>query len=85
MTTFEQLNDLPVEVITRLRYIDAKESYERTTDEASVLANYDGFLTNKIVLKDSNEDIIIAQGKTVPTGYSGFAKSALFIKTDATD
>jgi len=83
MTTFEQLADLPTDVVANLRRIQSINSAERTTDQAAVLANYALYLNNRITIKDADDNIVIAHGTTLPTGYSGFAKSALFLKTDA--
>jgi len=79
---FELLADLPVAIKQDIRRIQAKDSNQRTTAEAAVLTNYDLYINNKVIARDSAEDIVIASGTTLPTGYSGFAKSAQYLKTD---
>lgn len=82
MTTFETFNDLPVEVKQNVRRIQALSSGERTTAEAAVLTALAAVLSNEILEKNAAGEIIRAQGITVPTGLSGFAKSATFMDTD---
>lgn len=85
MATFELFNDLPVAIKQDIRRIQAKASADRTTAEAAVLTNYDAYLTNEALEYNAANEITRAQGKTVPTGYSGFAKGATFIEYDAAD
>lgn len=82
MTTFETFNDLPVDVKQNVRRIQALSSGERTTAEAAVLTALAAVLSNEILEKNAAGEIIRAQGITVPTGLSGFAKSATFMDTD---
>lgn len=82
MTTFELLVNLPVEIKSDIRRIQAKPSNERTTAEAAVLTNYNLYINNKVISRDADNNIVSAQGTSLPTGYSGFTKSATFRKTD---
>lgn len=82
MTTFETFDTLPVDVKQNVRRIQAKASGERTTAEAAVLTALAAVLSNEILEKNAAGEIIRAQGITVPTGLSGFAKSATFMDTD---
>lgn len=82
MATFELFVNLPVEIKQHIRDIQAKASADRTTAEAAVLTTYDLYINNKVVSYDADDNIVIAQGTTLPTSYSGFAKSAQFLKTN---
>lgn len=82
MTTFVTFDDLPVEIKQDIRRIQAKASGERTTAEAAVLANYAVQIANEVIERNTAGDIVRAQGTSLPTGLSGFAKSATFVKSD---
>lgn len=81
---FEVLTDLPFQTQQEVARIQAKSSGVRTTVEAEFLTNLAPYLNNSVILKVGSL-IYIASGTTVPDAYEGFAKGALFIKTDAAD
>lgn len=81
---FEILTDLPFQQQQEVARIQAKDSGVRTTAEADFLTSLAPYLVNTVLLKVSSL-IYIASGTTVPDAYEGFAKGALFIKTDAAD
>lgn len=85
MTTFTTFDDLPVEVKQNIRRIQDIASAQRTTAEAAVLTANDDAINNEVIQRNDADEIVIAQGKTLPTGYSGFAKGAIFIKYNAAD
>lgn len=82
MTTFITFNDLPVEIKQSIRRIQALASGERTTAEAAILTNYAAQISNEVTERNAANEIVRAQGITVPTGLSGFAKGAIFIDSD---
>jgi len=81
--TFEIKTDLPKSTQNEIDRIELIASALRTTYEAAYLTSRLPYLTNKVISRDSDGNILSASGLTVPTGYSGFAKGATFIKTDA--
>jgi len=56
-------------------------TFEGDQYQANGLPN--GHSTVSVLLKDSSENALIATGTTVPSTLAGYAKSCLFIKTDA--
>lgn len=82
---FEILADLPVKTRQEIARIQAIDSGLRNTNEANLLTAMAPYLTNEIVLENAAGDIVIARGETVPDEYTGFAKGALFIKSNAAD
>lgn len=82
MATFTTFEDLPVEIKQKIRRIQGIASSQRTTAEAAVLTAYNDALENEVLERNAALEITRAQGVTLPTGLSGFAKSAVFLKTD---
>lgn len=82
---FEILADLPTKTRQEIARIQALDSSQRNTNEAALLVSMAPYLTNEIVLENAAGDIVIATGQTVPDEYTGFAKGALFIKSNAAD
>lgn len=81
---FEVFTDLPSPTQQEATRIQAIASGVRTTAEANFLTSLAPYLVNTVLLKVGSL-IYIASGTTVPDAYEGFAKGALFIKTDAAD
>ena len=84
MATFQVKTDLPQATQAEINRISAIASAQRTTPEADFLTARSDYLYNQILLKDGDLNISIAQGRTLPTGLSGFAVGAYFIKSNAT-
>jgi len=82
MASFEIKQELPQKTRQEIDRIEAIDSGLRTTKEAAFLVALAPYLTNEVIARDEERDIIEAAGETLPTGYSGFAKSATFRKTD---
>jgi hypothetical protein len=80
---FGILTDLPQSTQTEVARIQAIPVGQRHTNETNFLNALGPYLTNQITEKDADGNILEASGLTVPTGYSGFAKGATFIKTNA--
>lgn len=83
MATFELKTDLPLKTQEKIDYIEAIASAQRTVSQAAFLTSLTPYLTNAVLGVDASGNITAASGLTVPTGYSGFAKNATFVKTDA--
>ena len=83
MATFELKTDLPLRTQEKIDYIEAIASAQRTVSQAAFLTSLTPYLTNAVLGVDASGNITAASGLTVPTGYSGFAKNATFVKTDA--
>ena len=83
MATFELKSDLPLKTRNKIDYLEAIPSANRTANQAAFLSALTPYLTNQVISVDVDGNILAASGLTVPTGYSGFAKNATFIKTDA--
>ncbi|KKP97249.1 MAG: hypothetical protein UR99_C0017G0032 [Candidatus Moranbacteria bacterium GW2011_GWD2_36_12] len=65
--------------------ISAIASGLRTTAEAGLLTSLAPYLTNRLEQEDSEGNILVCAGQTVPTdGETGFAKGCVFIKENAT-
>ena len=84
MATFQVKTDLPQATQSEIDRISAIASAQRSTPEANFLTARSDYLYNQILLKDGDLNISIAQGRTLPTGLSGFAVGAYFIKSNAT-
>lgn len=84
MAIFELKSDLPLKTQEKIDYLEAIDSAKRTTAQAAFLTALTPYLTNAVLSVDASGNIVAASGLTVPTGYSGFAKNATFVKTDAT-
>ena len=82
MAIFEIKSDLPLETRQEIDRVQAIDSGLRTTKEAALLTSLTPYLTNEIIKLNADEEIVQAQGETVPTGYSNFAVGAIFIKSD---
>lgn len=82
MAGFTTFNDLPVDIKQSIRRIQGIPSNQRTTAEAAILTNYNDAIENEILERNADLEITRAQGVTIPTGLSGFAKSAVFLKKD---
>lgn len=83
MTAFATKADLPKETRAEIDRVSAIASAQRNSVESSFLANLAQYLTNEVVLRNDANEIVIAAGVTLPTGLSGFAKGAFFLKSDA--
>lgn len=84
MANFEIKTDLPKLTQAEIDRISAIPAAQRLVSEAAYLTSLSPYLTNEIIDKDVNGLILRAAGNTVPTGYAGFKKGALFTKKDAT-
>lgn len=84
MATFQVLTDLPQTTQAEIARISAIASAQRSTPEANFLTARSDYLYNQILLKDGDLNIMIAQGRTLPTGLSGFSLGAFFIKSNTT-
>jgi len=82
MAEFTTFNDLPVETKQRIRAIQAKAAGQRTTAEAAILTANNDAIENEVLERNEALEITRAQGVTLPTGLSGFAKSAVFLKSN---
>lgn len=58
---------------------------QRTASQSAYLTARATYIYNEIFTRDSAGDILGAQGQTLPTGYTGFAKGATFIVIDASN
>lgn len=83
MATFQVKADLPQSVQAEIDRISAIASAQRTTPEANFLSARADYIYNQVNLRDEDDLILIAQGRTVPSGMSGFAYGATFIDTDS--
>lgn len=84
MATFQVKANLPQSSIDEINRISAIASAQRTSVEADFLTALSDYLYNQVILRDEDDNIQIAQGRTLPTGLSGFAVGAYFIKSNAT-
>lgn len=84
MATFQVKTDLPQSTQAEIDRISAIASAQRTTPEADFLTARSDYLYNQKLLLNSDSEIVIAQGRTLPTGLSGFAVGAFFIKSNTT-
>ena len=84
MASFQVLTDLPIKDQEEIARIEAIASAQRTTPEANYLTARDDYRYNQILLENEDGEIMIAQGHTVPTGTSGFALGAYFVKSNST-
>lgn len=82
---FEEKSALSFGQRKEIERIEAIPSAQRTTLETNFMTGLAPYLTNEVVLRDQDENIMIAKGETVPDTYEGFAKGALFIKSNAAD
>lgn len=82
MAQFETKANLPQKTQDEITRVQAIASAQRTSVEANFLTALGDYLYNEILLKNAALEIVLASGVTVPTG---FAKGALFTKTNATD
>jgi len=74
--------DLPLDDQIELDRINALAADLRTDAEAAFLAARLQYVTNYVYNRDVNENIVEAEGNTLPTGVAGFAKGALFRDLD---
>lgn len=85
MSAFKLKSQLPIATQDKMDAIIAIPSGQRTATEAAFLtAIGDDYIYNAVISYDASGYILQASGHTVPTGDSGFAKGATFVKTDAT-
>ena len=95
---FELKENLPKITQDRLAELLAKASAKRTTEESAFLASLEPYQVNKVISYDtthfdvpqepksatrSSDLILHAEGNTIPEGYEGFKKGALFRDLDA--
>lgn len=81
MATFQVLTDLPQADQAEIARIQAIASAQRNSVETAFLANRSDYLYNQVILRDGDSNITIAQGRTLPSGLSGFAVGATFINS----
>lgn len=84
MATFPIKSDLSLPEQQKMDALLAIPVARRTASQVAWLAARLPYQTNIVISVDVDGDILAASGLTVPTSYSGFAKGATFIKTDAT-
>lgn len=82
---FELKSNLAFSTRKEIDRIEAISSAQRTTVEANFLTSLAPYLTNEVVLRNEANEIVLAFGETVPDEYEGFAKGAIFIKSNAAD
>lgn len=83
MGIFKLKSQLPQSTQNEIDRVSAIASAQRTTVEADFLTSLTPYLYNEVILSNDSLEIMIAKGRTVPTGDSGFAKGAFFTKEDA--
>lgn len=83
MATFKLKADLPTSTRQEIDRVLAIGSGQRTTEEAAFIAKIgQDYLYNEVLLRNVAGEIVIAKGRTVPTGDSGFSVGATFVKED---
>lgn len=82
MTTFQTFSDLTPSDLAEYRRITAIPSGQRSSTESAFVTARSDYVDNEIVSLDADGNIQEAKGNSLPTGYSGFAKGAIFIKKD---
>ena len=82
MAAFKLKSQLSARDQSEIDRILAISSAQRTTPEANFLTARAPYLYNEVVLENASGEIVIAKGRTVPTGDSGFAVGAFFTKED---
>lgn len=84
MSAFKLKSQLPLDTQKEIDRVQAKASGLRNAEEAAFLVSIDNdYFYNEVVLRNAANEIMIAQGRTVPDGYSGFAVGAYFTKINA--
>ena len=91
MSSFELKSNLSKDTQAELARIEAIDSGNRTTTETSFLTALAPYRTNRVLRWDndliksptqpdhtSTDNILEAEGNTLPTGYSGFKQGAIF-------
>ena len=81
---FELKANLPHETRREIDRIQAKDSGVRTTQETNFLTALTPYLTNEVLLYSEDLYIARAAGNSLPTGYEGFQKGAIFAEVDVT-
>jgi len=84
MSQFVTLTDLPQKTQDEIAEIQAVDSARRTASQTAFLAAHDEAISRSVTLRNADDEIVMARGKTVPTTETGFQKGALFIETDVT-
>jgi len=95
MSAFEIKENLPKDTQNELERIEAISSGLRTTGEANFLTARAPYRTNRVIRWDttlvqgstnpthlSTDNILEAEGNTLPTGYEGFKHGAVFYDLD---
>src|SRR3990167_4143703 len=100
MARFEIKETLPAETQAELTRIEAISSGLRTTGESNFLTALDPYRENRVLRWDvtgiasaqnprpyvpATDDILEAEGNTLPTGYAGFKQGAIFYDLDKTE
>lgn len=83
-TKFQVLTDLPSATQIEIARIQAISSANRKTFESNFLSNYNDYIKNEVLQRDSAGNVMLARGVTVPQGLAGFASGAVFFIRDAT-
>ena len=96
MAKFVLKEDLPKSTQEEITRIEAITSTSRTTAEANFLTALAPYRTNRVLRydtevvttpqspRDRTQDILEAEGNTLPTGLTGFKVGATFYKIDDT-
>lgn len=83
---FKLKSQLPLATQKELERVLAIASGLRNSVEAAFLASIDNdYIYNEVIKRNAAGEITEAEGHTVPTGVSGYAKGGLFRDTDAAD
>jgi len=83
MSIFQTKSDLPLKTQEEIDRILAIASAQRNSYETNFLASRSDYIYNEVLKRNEDDEIVSASGHTVPTGMSGFAKSAIFRKSNA--
>ena len=84
MAQFKLKSQLPLHTQKELDRVVAISSGLRNSVETAFLAQLNSdYIYNEVLLRNAAGEIKIAQGRTVPTGDSGFAPGAFFTKINA--
>lgn len=83
MAIFKLKSQLPASTQAEITRVQAISSAQRTTVESDFLTALDPYLYNEVLLDNSAGEIMLAKGRTLPTGDSGFSVGAMFILENA--
>lgn len=83
MASFKLKADLPQRTQAEIDRILDIPSGQRLASETAFLAALEPYLYNEVILRDAEGLIVMAAGRELPTGDTGFKKGAIFIKKNA--